>query len=139
MSIDDPIKVNYRESEGLKEIYLPEELSAIKGSRHEIIRDNPLQRPGMPELLQERVIAGPEAMQDVRFTISIQALEAMLEAAKASTTQRAMLHHAGIEVRTWRDGNTGSVYQTLSVIGRGPVPEKSLFAESFINSVKTTK
>jgi len=134
----DPIQVTYRENEGLKEVVLPDELTAIDGHQHAIIRDNPLQRPGMPELLQEQIIGGPDSGRDVRLSIGIEALEMMLDAARHSTSNRCIIHTAGLELRTWRDSNTSHVYQTMTLIGRQPQPEKNLLATSFLSNVKET-
>lgn len=138
MKKSDPIQINYNESAGTKEVILPDELSAIDGSNHVIIRDTPLQRPGHPELLREEIIGGPDAGRDVRLSISIEHLEIMLDAARHSTTNRCVIHTAGMELRTWRDSNTGHVYQSMTLIGRKPVPEKNLLATSFLSSVKET-
>ena len=137
MSKDDPIQITYNEQGHGEEFVLPDELSTLDGSRRVIVRDNPLQRPGMPELLQEQIIGGPETGRDVRLSVSIQALEQMLDAAKHSTTNRCIMHQAGLELRTWRDSNTGHVYQTMTLIGRKPVPEKNLLGEAFLGSVKS--
>ena len=138
MAKDDPIQIHHRESEGLKDIVLPQELTAIDGSNYAVIRDNPLQRPGMPELLQEQIIGGPEAGRDCRLSVGIEALEMMLDAARHSNTNRCVMHQAGLELRTWRDGNTGHVFQTMTIIGRKPRPEKNLLGESFLGSVTET-
>ena len=134
----DPIQISYNESQGTKEVILPDELTAIDGHRHAIIRDRPLQRPGMPELLQEQIIGGPDGGRDVRLSISIEHLELMLDAAKHSRTNRCVVHQAGLELRTWRDGNTGHVYQTMTLVGRKPQPEKNLLGEAFLGSVTET-
>ncbi len=136
--INDPIQISYNESAGTKEVILPDELSGLDGSNHVIIRDTPLQRPGQPELLQEQIIGGPDSGRDVRLSISIEHLEMMLDAARHSTTNRCVIHTAGLELRTWRDSNTSHVYQTMSITGRKPVPEKNLLATSFLSSVKET-
>ena len=136
MSKDDPIQITYNEQGQREEFVLPDELSTLDGSNRVVVRDNPLQRPGMPELLQEQIIGGPEAGRDVRLSVSIEALEQMLDAARHSSTNRCVMHQAGLELRTWRDSNTGHVYQTMTLIGRKPLPEKNLLGEAFLGSVK---
>ena len=130
----DPIEVLYKLGEKRQEVSLPEELSSLNGNRHNVIVDRPIQRPGQPELLREQRLGGPEAGQDIRLSVSISVLDRMIEAARSSTTRRAVLHQAGVIVRTWRDGNTNHIYQTLELVGRGPVPEENLLVRSFVDS-----
>lgn len=74
-------------------------------------------------VLSDVVYGGPESepLADRRLYIEVNALEALLEAARKSPTQRVVLHHAGLRVRRVLDG--GHALEVLTIVGSRPEPE----------------
>lgn len=85
------------------------------------VDDHPLQRPGVDEHLQRAEVGGPHTGQDVRMALSVPILETLLEVAQRSSTARAVIFGAGFRLTTYRA--RGHVYQSMTLLGRKPVPE----------------
>lgn len=97
-----------------------DELAATPSAPVEV-NDDPLQRPGVDEHLQRAEVGGPRSGQDVRLALSVAILEALLEVARRSSTARAVVFGAGFRLTTYR--LRGHVYQSMTILGRKPVPE----------------
>ncbi len=89
-----------------------------------IVRKAPLQNPNQDQCLREYQLGGPSSDRDVRFVIDKETLEALLEVAKLSNTQRVILNRAGIRMKVKR-ARTGHIYETLHLEGLQPVPERA--------------
>ena len=87
------------------------------------INENPVQLPGQDKILRTYTLGGPNCGRDVRFIIDVETLEYMIEIARQSQTNRALIPSAGIKLMV-RQSNVGHVYETLHLEGGRPVPEK---------------
>ncbi len=97
-----------------------EELAASPSAPVQV-NDDPLQKPGVDEHLQRVEVGGPKSGQDVRLALSVQVLEALLAVARRSSTTRAVIFGAGFRLTTF--DCRGHRYQTMTILGRRPVPE----------------
>lgn len=87
------------------------------------VNSNPLQRGGLrPELIREVYVPARQHSFDTRWIMDAKLLEHLLDLAKASSTNRVVVHHATIRVRKWRDPS-GHMFETYSIVGSGAEPE----------------
>jgi hypothetical protein len=108
------------------DVPLPDLLAARLGSTAPVVTDqDPLQTPGLDEKIHRVEIGGPASNQDVRLALSVNVLTALLEVAVRSSSQRAVVFGAGFKLTRYRC--RGHVYQTMTILGRKPVPEVSTF------------
>ena len=78
--------------------------------------------PGYPEVIHDREIGGPRDPSDRRLVLSVHELEQLLEQARASLTQRVILHHVGLRVRTLQ-GKGGHRWDHVTLLGSKVEPE----------------
>lgn len=78
--------------------------------------------PGYPEVVFDREIGGPQDPSDRRLVLSVQELEEMLAQARASLTQRVVVHHIGLRVRTLQD-RAGHRWDHVTLIASRMEPE----------------
>ena len=88
------------------------------------ITDKVLQRFGQDEVLREYSFGGVHTDRDIRFYMTRQELEMLLEVSKSSSTGRVVIQKAGSKLRVCRDSNN-HLYETLHLSGLAPCPEKS--------------
>lgn len=95
-------------------------LTALSG--RSVLRTPVQLGPDYPEVLHDREIGGPRDPSDRRLVLSVAELEQLLEHARASLTQRAVLHHVGLRVRTLQ-GSDGHRWDHVTLIGSRIEPE----------------
>lgn len=101
---------------------MPQPLTAL--SRRCIVNPRPLQMgPSYPHVVLDREIGGPEDPADRRLILDARTLEALLDIARRSTTQRVVLHHIGLRVQTLEDRENGHRWDHCTLIGSEPKPE----------------
>lgn len=88
------------------------------------IDDKVLQRWGEDECLREYSFGGVHTDRDIRFYMTRQELEMLLEVSKSSSTGRVVIQKAGLKLRVCRDSNN-HLYETLHLSGLAPCPEVS--------------
>ena len=82
-----------------------------------------LAAPGRARQIAEFQYGGPEDPQDRRLLLSVQELERLLRAAKASLAQRVQIDNVGWIVTVWEDPRTGHRFETVRFVGRKPKAE----------------
>lgn len=91
---------------------------------HAVMKVNasPLQRPGADKLLRTAVVGGPEKPGDRRIYLSVATLAHLLEVARTSAMQRAIIGHAGVRVDLYATPG-GHEYEVWQLVGSQPKPE----------------
>jgi len=82
----------------------------------------PLQIPNADRILSQAVIGGGEI--DERAYFDVRTLSELLEVAKLSPIQRALLHPAGVR-KTLHRARSGWIYAVWALISPSPVPEQT--------------
>jgi len=93
----------------------------FRSVRGPIIDRVPFQRPGQPEVIKR--IQFPDGPGDRRLYLEVSALEKLLEYARSSITNRAVIHGVVVEVEQIRTKD-GHVYEVWAFVGH-PAPEGS--------------
>ncbi len=91
------------------------------------------QGPAGDEICGENIIGGPLSGKDVRMYLDAKTLEVLLDVARNSIVNRAVLHGVGLKV-TARRGGDGNVYEVWSLVSLAPKAESSTLAESLIKN-----
>tara|TARA_B100000575_G_C22546960_1_gene349938 strand:- start:79 stop:402 length:324 start_codon:yes stop_codon:yes gene_type:complete len=85
--------------------------------------------PQEDQVVGENIIGGPLSGKDVRMYLDAKTLDVLLDVAKQSLTNRAVLHGVGLKV-TARRGGDGNTYEVWSIVSLGPKAERSTFIEN---------
>tara|TARA_B100000427_G_scaffold210817_1_gene175760 strand:- start:235 stop:546 length:312 start_codon:yes stop_codon:yes gene_type:complete len=88
--------------------------------------------PQGDEVCGENIIGGPLSGKDVRMYLDSKTLEVLLDVARESLVNRAVLHGVGLKV-TARRGKDGNVYEVWSIVSLAPKAERSSLVESLTN------
>ncbi len=89
------------------------------------VNDDPLQLPDRDPCIRTIDVGGPRTGRDVRLSLSVAELEQLLEVARRSLTQRAVINQVGLRTYLFRTP-AGHQYEVWKLIGLRPEPERSI-------------
>lgn len=97
------------------------------------VNASPLQRPGADTLLRTAIVGGPDKPGDRRIYLSVATLSHLLDVARTSPMQRAIVGHAGVRVDLYVTPH-GHEYEVWQLVGSQPkaepVPDLVRFASA---------
>jgi hypothetical protein len=84
--------------------------------------------PASDKVVGENIIGGPLSGKDVRMYLDVKTLEHLLDVAKQSLVNRAVLNGVGLKVKAQRGGD-GNTYEVWSIVSLAPKAERSSVIE----------
>lgn len=88
------------------------------------VSETPLQEEDRDAILKTYTFGGPSSGRDSRMFLHAIELEHLLHIARSSTTNRVILHRAGLSV-TVRQSRDGHVYEEFRMVCDRPVREET--------------
>jgi len=90
------------------------------------VNRTPIQNPLSDRLIRKVFYGDKTQRTDCRLILSVAELEKLLDIAKSSTTNRAVLHHVGLNVGLYQSAS-GHNYEVWTLSGSHVLPEKAPF------------